>query len=308
MKQFLLQHLPLTWINALSGIKHIMQGDYPVMQRRLYSLEKRVAMAARYQINQTALHTTFEVRNPLNAHELSVHSQNGEDGILLYLFTQIGTTNQKFVEFGIGNGSECNTANLSLNFGWTGLLMEANLHKATEAQIFYSQQLKNSAKNVTVLPAWVTPANINELIRSQNITGEIDLLSIDIDGNDYWVWQAVRVIQPRIVVIEYNATFGSEHAVTIPYTPNFDRYQSHPSGFYHGASLAALNKLGQKKGYNLVGCDSMGTNAFFVHQDTSWTQAPLSGKQAYFPSAVRSRYGSPAQQSQLIADLPLVEV
>ena len=90
-----------------------------------------------------------------------------------------------------------------------------------------------------------------------------DLLSIDIDGNDYWVWNAIDG-QPRLVVIEYNSSFGPDRAVTIPYDPSFDRFQHHPFGIYHGASIAALAKLGAAKGYALVGGDSNGVNAFFV--------------------------------------------
>jgi len=191
--------------------------------------------------------------------EFQIYSQTGEDGILQYIFEQIGTTNKTFVEIGIEDGRQCNTANLSLNFGWKGLLIEGNKVYAERAKAYYS------GKPVKVVQAFVTKENINELIKNSGIKGKIDLLSIDIDGNDYWVWNEIDSVRPRVVVIEYNSILGIE-PITIPYNPKFERLKAHPGGFYYGASLAALEKLASSKGYILVGCNTWGFNAFFVQK------------------------------------------
>lgn len=115
--------------------------------------------------------------------------------------------------------------------------------------------------------AFVTRENIDQLLEENGVTGEIGLLSIDIDGMDYWVWKAIEVVDPAIVVIEYNYRFGSEDAVTVPYRPDFDRREAHHSILYYGASLEALAELGREKGYALVGVESHGLNAFFVRRD-----------------------------------------
>jgi hypothetical protein len=115
--------------------------------------------------------------------------------------------------------------------------------------------------------AFITRENINDLLRGQGITGDIGLLSIDIDGNDYWVWEAIDCVSPRIVICEYNSLFGRSARVTIPCTRTFIRTEAHFSKLYYGASLAALHSLGRRKGYSLVGSNLAGNNAFFVRDD-----------------------------------------
>ncbi len=206
-------------------------------------------------------------RSVINAHELQVYSQNGEDGILQYIFSQIGVTNRCFVEFGMGDGRECNTACLSLRSGWQGLLLDGNPSRVAQAQAFYDRMLGMDQQAVQILSAWVTRDNINDLIGASLKEREPDLLSIDMDGNDYWVWQALEIVQPRVVVIEYSAVLGWERRRTTPYDPSFVRWEKHPSGLYAGASLAALAALGATKGYRLVGCNRHGVNAFFVREN-----------------------------------------
>jgi len=141
------------------------------------------------------------------AHEHSVYSQNGEDGILLHLFSQIGCYDHRFIEFGVGDGTQCNAANLSLNFGWQGLLLEADPSMVAKAKDYYRERLGGYASNVKIVAKKVTTSTINETFRDQGFTNEIDLLSIDIDGNDYWIWEALHTVSPRIVVVEYNASW-----------------------------------------------------------------------------------------------------
>jgi hypothetical protein len=243
----------------------------------------------------------------LTGHEVSVYSQSGEDGILLEIFLQIGVTNRCCVEFGIGDGTECNTANLLLNFGWTGLLMDSEDSKIAAAQQFYRQQLGSRASNATLAQHRLTAGNINSVLIEHNVSGPIELLSIDIDSNDYWVWRAINVIQPRVVVIEYNAALGAEKALTMKYTPEF-RNQSWVN---FGASLAALTKLGREKGYVLVGCESRGVNAFFVRADCAAGKlAEVSASDAYRPHWWLARLANKgiAQPEALRSDGFFVEV
>jgi hypothetical protein len=153
--------------------------------------------------------------------------------------------------------------------------------------------------------------------KEHGYTGEIGLLSIDIDGNDYWVWNAISVVSPAIVVIEYNFRFGVEKAVTIPYQPNFTRLSAHPSGIYFGASLKALCRLAEKKGYAFVGCTSAGTNAFFVRRDLKPdTVREMSAEEGFVEGNYRlSRDNSGApislskdEEQRILQSLPLVEI
>ena len=164
------------------------------------------------------------------------------------------------MEFGIQDGKECNTANLSLNFGWSGLLIEGDKKYAEAARRYYT------GKPVKIVNAFITRDNINSIITKNEMKGEIDLLSIDIDGNDYWVWEKIDAVKPRVLVIEYNSTLGLK-PIAVSYTPDFKRFRAHKSGLYYGASLEALTRLSKKKGYVLVGCCSTGFNAFFVRKD-----------------------------------------
>lgn len=257
-----------------------------------------------------ALHQGGGSPNPLAAHEVKVCSMNGEDGILLHLFSRIGTTDGRFVEFGIGDGRECNTANLSLHFGWSGLLMDINEQDVARARAFYDDRLGGERDRVRIARHAVTAESINDLLGRYGMTGTLDLLSIDIDGNDWWVWRAITVATPRVVVVEYNPSFGMNRSVTIPYQPAFSRFVGHPSGFYYGASLAALTALGKAKGYALVGCDSSGSNAFFVRADLlpSTDLVERSADAAFMPSRTRLRTTSSEDQWKTVRHLPLVEV
>jgi hypothetical protein len=244
-------------------------------------LEAKQRLNALYMLQQAG---STVMPSVVNQYELSIASQNGEDGILFFLFSLIGSTNRYFVEFGIEDGRECNTANLSIHFGWRGLLIEGSAEYSARARAYYDAQLREDRERVQIANALIQPDNINRLFTEKKVPPEIDLLSIDIDGNDYWVWHALDATSPRVVVIEYNASFGPERSLTVEYDPAFDRWKKHDSGYYHGASLSALNKLANAKGYALVGCDRRGVNAFFVQEDA--LTAPLRKlppQEAFFP-------------------------
>ncbi|MAI81029.1 MAG: hypothetical protein CL917_18965 [Deltaproteobacteria bacterium] len=181
----------------------------------------------------------------LKDYEQRVYSQSGEDGVLRRLFDVIGVKNQFFVEFGAADGlALSNTAHLRLDHGWSGLLMEGS----------------EKADGELVQREFVSAENINQLFRKYEVPPLFDFLSIDIDGNDYWVWKALEGFVPRVVVVEYNIFFGVDQAFTVPY----EAERTWDRSTYHGASLAAFNALGKEKGYTLVHSESYAPNAFFV--------------------------------------------
>lgn len=195
--------------------------------------------------------------------EFRCYSQNGEDGILLYLFSLLGTTNRKVVEVCAGNGIECNAANLLINHGWQGLLIDGDAEQIAGGRLFYANCRNTLYGPPMLLAAWVTAENVNELVRHHRFDGEIDLLSLDLDGVDYWIWRALDCIRPRVVIAEFNALLGPEKRLTVPYHADFRGDLSKPPHKF-GASLGAFVRLGREKGYRLVGVQSLGFNAFFV--------------------------------------------
>lgn len=196
------------------------------------------------------------------------HSQNSEDGILLYIFSLIGTTNKIAVEICAGAGIECNSANLVINHGWWALLFDGSAENIAAGAAFFQTNPRSFIRPPLLAEAWITRDNVNGLIRDNGVSGEIDLLTIDVDGNDYWIWDALDVISPRVVIVECQANnWGSGRAVTIPYQEDFVADFSAGGFTYCGASLPAFVKLGRRKGYRLVGVERYGFNAFFIRDD-----------------------------------------
>ena len=243
----------------------------------------------------------------LNNYEFSNYSQNGEDGIILHLLSKAGAVNRTIVEIGTEDARECNSSNLIFNFGWSACLIEADRDWARKAGEHLAQM--NAGDRVRVINAIVTPGNIDTLLSDAGVPEEMDVLSIDIDSYDYWVWQGVAGFRPRIVVIEYNASFGPDLSLTVP-SPE-DTGGSLPDfPCYHGASITALQRLGGRKDYDLVGGDSNGGNAFFIRRDLAAAGGlqPVSPAQAYRPHRRRSRKKSWQEQYQSIAHLPLLTI
>jgi len=205
--------------------------------------------------------------NKINKFEKKIHSQNGEDGILEFIFSLIGTTNKSFIEFGFATRNECNTAYLAIKKGWNGILIDANSEGIKKSKKFFKKNMGKNFNKIKILNYMINCENINKIFLDHRTSFQIDLLSIDIDGNDYWIWKEISSINPRVVVIEYNAHLGKEKALTVNYDPQFNVLEKHWSRCYFGASLNALEKLGKSKGYYLVGCDSKGVNAFFIRND-----------------------------------------
>lgn len=194
-------------------------------------------------------------------------SQNGEDGILWYIFSIIGTTNKKCVEICAGDGTQCNCSNLIINHGWTGILFDGSEENISKGKIFFRNHPDTFTYPPNLVNAWITKENVNELIISNGIKGDIDLLSLDIDGVDYWIWDAIDVISPRVVIAEIQAIWRDERSVTVPYSSDFKTQYVNGFGVYSGASLPAFVKLARKKGYRLIGCQRYGFNAVFLRND-----------------------------------------
>ena len=201
--------------------------------------------------------------NDLSEVEFQVFSQWGDDGIIQYLINKISIPHKTFIEFGVENYTESNTRFLILNNNWTGYVLDGS-----QENVDY---IKNDgiswACELHATCAFITKDNINELIAKVHFEKEVGILSVDIDGNDYWVWQAINSIQPVIVISEFNSLFGNNTNWTVPYDPAFVRSEKHSSKLYYGASLRALVTLGKEKGYEFIGCNSKGNNAYFLRKD-----------------------------------------
>lgn len=199
--------------------------------------------------------------------EFRAFSQNGEDGILLYIFSLIGSGQKRCVEICAGDGIECNSANLILNHGWTGLLVDGNEANVQKGRRFYATHRDTFSFPPKFAHAWVDRETVNETIEKNGFSREIELLSLDLDGVDYWIWEAMDVIQPKVVVAETQCIWGANRSVSVPYRRDFSSPLIQGFGVYSGASLPAFVKLGKKKGYRLVGTQALGFNAFFVRED-----------------------------------------
>lgn len=210
----------------------------------------------------------------------SAQSQNDEDGLLLYVFAHVGFKTRIAIEIAAGDGIECNSANLLLHHGFTGLLFEGHPDKRAAGEAFYATHPATSFFPPRWVGDWVTRENINTLIADHMFHGvladggEIDLLSLDIDGNDYWVLEALFCVRPRVIILEFNALWGATRACTIPYDPDFRAELGPVHIFYMGASLMAFVKLLAKRDYRLVGIERLGINAVFVRNDLAADTLP----------------------------------
>lgn len=195
--------------------------------------------------------------------EFQVFSQFGDDGIIQYLVHSLPIGERTFIEFGVERYVEANTRFLLVKDKWKGMVLDGSVENVR----YIRDDPIYTAYDVHAEQAFISAENVNALFETHGFTGKIGLLSIDIDGMDYWVWRAVRIVDPAIVVIEYNSTFGPSRPIVVPYDATFLREKAHSSRLYYGASLAALQHLGQEKGYTFIGCNGNGNNAYFVRDD-----------------------------------------
>jgi hypothetical protein len=190
-------------------------------------------------------------------------SQFEEDGKLLFIFAMLGIPSGVFLDIGAGDGINSNCANLALNFGWTGTFIDGspeNIRRGTE---FYRAHADSWIYPPKFVHAMVSRENINQLLDDAKVPMEVDLMSVDIDGNDYWVWDAMERVQPKVVIIETHIEFGLR-SIVVPYDRDYVYPGRHPD--YHGASPPAMVKLANRKGYRLVGANDYGFNTIYVRR------------------------------------------
>lgn len=249
-----------------SWLRYLMRVDVAAEIHRAATFSPSLKVAQKYLFMQ--YQTMFKQSVPLPSifdTGFRVFSQFDEDGILLFLFAVLGTRSKTFVDIGSGDGvHNDNCANLAINWGWHGLFIDGNESLITWGREFYSKHPDTFLYPPVFIHAMVKRENINELIRDAGFEGEVDLLSIDIDGNDYWVWDALECIQPRVVIIETHVEFGLRNIV-VPYDPEYVYPGRHPD--YHGASPVAMVDLACRKGYRLVGANRFGFNTIYIRNE-----------------------------------------
>lgn len=249
----------------------------------------------------------------LESSQYQVFSQWGEDGMLQYLINAVVIENEIFVEFGVQNYTESNTRFLLMEENWVGLLIEGSKEHVSYIKndpIYWRYNLKVDNK-------FVTMENIDNILERNGISGDIGVLSIDVDGNDYWIWSGIETISPAIVIVEYNSRFGYKKAVTVPYNPSFIREKEHYSNIYYGASVRALCMLADSKGYEFVGANTAGNNAFFVRKDLMNDKLQkLSAAEGFVKSKFREArdesgelaFYDDVQEEEILSALPLEDV
>ncbi len=293
----------ITWhlrglLSRLTGSRNQMMENLMILQGRALALQNK---------DRAPLDKVQDA-------EFKVFSQYGEDGILQYLIQETAILHKErtFVEFGVQSYSEANTRFLLMNNHWKGLIIDGSqqyMDSVRRSDIYWRYDL-------TAKHAWIDRDNINRLIEDGGFCGDNGILSIDIDGNDYWVWERIEVVNPVIVVVEWNSVFGDAHAITIPYDPLFQREKAHYSCLYWGASIRAFEHLAAIKGYALICSNSAGNNLFFVRQDRLGRLKPLSAEDAYVESGFQDsrdlsgklNFLGGEKRRQEILDLPVVDV
>lgn len=233
-----------------------------------YRIRERFSPAV--QISQRQLYLSYLSQKEkgeipkLNDTGFRVFSQFEEDGKLLFILSMIGMKTKQFLEIGSDDGINSNCANLAFNFGYHGLFVDGNSSAIKRGEKFYKKHPHPYMYAPKFVCTKITAENINEIVSSAGFNGDIDVMSIDIDGNDYWIWKALQIVQPRVVIIETHVEFGLNDIV-VPYDPNYMYPGKHP--VYHGASPKAMVKLAKSKGYRLVGANELGFNFIFVRND-----------------------------------------
>jgi hypothetical protein len=268
------------------------------------------------KINQGSILALLHERQAtkdLMDYEFKVFSQWGEDGIIQHLCKSVTIKNRTFIEFGVECFFESNCRFLLMKDNWSGFVIDGsseNIRKLRNSYFYWKHDLQ-------AIDAFITRENINELLAQSGFDEDLGILSIDLDGNDFHVLDAIKHFKPRILVCEYNGVFGGVRKITIPYDATFNRTRSHYSNLYFGASLAAITYLANKRGYSLVGTNSAGGNAFFVRNDLVTDKvAVISSAEAYFPSHLRESRDAQghlthvrgSDRLKMIQGLPVVNV
>lgn len=274
------------------------------IQERTYKIQEAIGRIESRQIAE------YKSKDFLKS-QFRVFSQWGEDGLLQYLVSNIKFCNNKFIEFGVEDYYECNTRFLLSNNKWSGLVIEGDeeyVKKIKSDPIYWSSDLK-------AVNHFITTDNINEIIERNGFAGDIGILSIDIDGNDFWIFKAINVVKPDLIITEYNSHFGSKYPLSVPYDKSFVRSKKHYSNIYYGASICAFNELAKEKGYSLIASNNVGNNLFFLRNDILGDIKPLSVEEAFQKAVFRESKNSDGslsflnfdQRVKIISDLELID-
>jgi hypothetical protein len=281
-------------INKLKKYLDIVKLTYD----KTKELEKRIS-GLDYQLNndlknpkinlgqiQAQLNNRKSTIDNFSEVEFQVFSQWGDDGIIQFLINKIEIPHKTFIEFGVENYKESNTRFLLINNNWSGYVIDGSKENVQ----YIKDDIVSWACELYAEAAFITAENINELLKKPGFDAEIGILSVDIDGNDYWVWKAIDCINPVIVIAEYNSLFGKNNAWTVPYDPSFVRSEKHNSILYYGASLKALQLLANEKDYVFIGCNSKGNNAYFLRQDKLGNFKAKTIDEGFVPSKFRETW------------------
>jgi len=308
------------WLKKNTGLQSLTDKSKDIWhqvvsgQKQVVSTIRRESEEQKFITGQTLVSLQQLKQEPksLKEAEFKVFSQWGEDGIIQYLLQKCNIQPSTFIEFGVENYLEANTRFLIKFNNWKGLIIDGSP--------FHIDYVKSDSiswrHDLTSVAAFITKENVNDLFIKAGFKGEIGILSIDIDGNDYWVWEAISVVEPKMVIAEYNSYFGKDRAISTPYDPEFYRTSAHYSNLYFGASLPALCHLAEKKGFAFVGCTTAGNNAFFIKKDHLNGLKELTIDEGYVESLARESrdregkltFVGGADRLKLISGLPVVNV
>ena len=283
----------------LSKLRRMMARTGGLL-RKLDRLDKIHAMLVQESFTSLKSQPRHQDPRSLVPFGYKMYSQNEEDGIIREIFQRIGVTNKVFVEFGVGNGLENNTLALLFD-GWSGLWIDADEAATQSIRDNYKKTIAAGALKIT--RSFITRDNINDLISAAIPAGEIDLLSVDIDGNDFHVFSAITCVKPRVVVIEYNAKFR----LPVLFCMDYDAGHMWRHDDCLGASLKFLEGEFRKRNYCLVGCTLNGTNAFFVRADLAGDKfaEPFTAERHYEPARHYMAYSSGHQPSHRTLEMSM---
>jgi len=203
-----------------------------------------------------------EIINEIEHSERKIYSQHGEDGIIETLLKIIPVSHKYIVEFGAYDGvGMSNSRHLIKDKDWKSLLIEADNKLFAKLKRLYS---KND--QVTTINEFITEENINAIFRKSNVPQDLEILSIDVDSIDYYIWRGLTDFRPKIVIVEYNSSISPDKDYIVP------KHQAIELGgtSLEGASISSWNKLGIEKGYQLIYGELYGSNLFFI--DNKYTE------------------------------------
>lgn len=277
---------------------------------------KKIEYLERLMVNQGRLLVSAQQSNESTLpqdYEFSIFSQFGEDGIIQFLVRTIEIKHKTFIEFGVEDFTESNCRFLLLKDNWKGFVLDgspSNVSKIRNSYYYWKHDL-------TAISEFITKDNIDELLGRSRFDGDLGIMSIDLDGIDYFILSSISQYRPRILICEYNSLFGATRKITVPYESSFKRFNKHSSGLYWGASLSAISKSADDAGYELVATNSAGCNAFFVRKDCMRHPLQKVNPESVFtiPTYSDSRdskgnltFLSFSERQSLIAGLPVINI